>query len=303
MKRTNERTPKRTIGQAAICLAVLLALYLLPGCSNENDPAAPPPAEESKAPELPSIETMKFTVDFFGVEPPAVSPQSIQVGKPGDELLQTAEGDHANWINAFIRVLFLQLLMFDALDEPIGAFAYAIHSTPRLQPDGSWLWTYIFVEGDAEYSVFLYGTPMTDRVGWRMEVSTNVPEFLLDHFVWFEGQCMKNESSGYWQFYDPILESIATTEGVETARIDWENTSRSEHRLTVTINGESQEDYGDTLEFYQSSTMGSVDHYDASEDARGNITWYPDGSGSITVTDYNDGLQACWDINQENTDC
>jgi hypothetical protein len=49
--------------------------------------------------------------------------------------------------------------------------------------------------------------------------------------------------------------------------------------------------------------MGSIDHYDASEDQSSNITYYSDGSGSLTVPDYNDGQQACWDTNQEDIDC
>ncbi len=118
---------------------------------------------------------------------------------------------------------------------------------------------------------------------------------------------MNDNSGGYWQFYDPIFggpaASAPATDGVETARIDWENVSATEHRLTVTVNGEGHEDEGDYLEFYESTATGTIDHYDASEDASSNITWYADGSGSLTVPDYNDGQQACWDTNQEDIDC
>jgi hypothetical protein len=34
-----------------------------------------------------------------------------------------------------------------------------------------------------------------------------------------------------------------------------------------------------------------------------NITWYPDGSGSIQVPDYNGGLKACWDVHQNDVVC
>jgi len=40
-----------------------------------------------------------------------------------------------------------------------------------------------------------------------------------------------------------------------------------------------------------------------SENQMSNITADKDGSGSISVPDYNDGLQACWDTQQLNTDC
>lgn len=298
---------KRTLKQTGILVMVLLAVYLLPGCSSDNEITSPP--EESNAPELPAMSTMTFDLDFFGAAMPAIDQQSIETGKPGPELQRTTAVTRTNWINAVVRALFVQLLMFDALQEPVAAFALAIHSVPQQQADGSWLWTYIFVDDAAEYSIYLYGKPAEDHVEWRMEVSTNLPEFLLDHFVWFDGEAMNDDSGGYWQFYDPIFEAPAAagapaaTDGVETMRIDWANPSATEHRLTVTANGVGHEDEGDYLEFYESATMGTIDHYDASEDISSNITWYRDGSGSLTVPDYNDGQQACWNTIQENVDC
>ena len=63
-----------------------------------------------------------------------------------------------------MRVLFVQLTVFDVFEEPIGAFAAAIHSIPQLQPDGSYLWTFIFVENGIDYSIFLYGKEESDHV-------------------------------------------------------------------------------------------------------------------------------------------
>lgn len=299
----------RTKKLTGTLLTILIAVFLLPACSDDNgNPALP--EQNAGAPELPPMSTMVFTLDFFGVEPPDVGAQSIETGKPGAELYAADAANRANWINAFIRALFLQLVMFDALEEPIGAFALAIHSVPQAQEDGSYLWTYIFVEDGVEYSIFLYGTPQQDHVDWRMEVSTNDPDFLLDHFVWFEGEVNNDDDQGYWQFYDPILDSPAyvagagaATPGVQTFRIDWQNPSRTEHRLTVTANGVGHEDEGDYLEFFESSFLGMIEHYDASEGQLSDITWYPDGSGSITVPDYNNGEKACWDTQQIDTDC
>ncbi len=297
---------KQTLRHSGICLAVLLAIFLIPGCSNDNDPVAPP-VEQSQPPKLPSMSTMTFDLDFFGVALPAVDQSSVETGKPGPELQAAGAATRSNWINAVVRALFVHLLVFDALDEPIGAFAIAVHSVPQKQADGSWLWTYIFVDEGAEYSIFLYGKQGTGYVDWRMEVSTNNAQLSLDHFMWFEGRTQNDNSEGYWQFYDPVIDgpalTSAATDGVKTARIDYENASAREHRLTVTINGEGREDEGDYLEFYESATMGSIDHYDASEDLSSNITYYSDGSGSITVPDYNNGQQACWDTHQEDVDC
>ncbi len=300
---------KWTTKTFAIWMALLIAVSMLPACSSNDDSGLTDPQSQGTAPELPAMSTMVMNLDFFGVKAPDVSQQALVTGKPGPELQTAAVSDRTNWINGFVRALFLQLLMFDALEEPVGAFALAIHSIPQYQGDDSWLWTYIFIEDSIEYSIYLYGTPNGTYADWRMEVSTTDPEFLLDHFVWFSGRTYSDNSEGYWQFYDPAFDqpalasSATITPGVQTIRIDWENASASEHRLTVTVNGIGHEDEGDYLEFYESSTMGSITHYDVSADLTANITYYSDGSGSLTVHDFNNGEQACWDQHQFDTTC
>ena len=301
---------KWTTRTFVIWMALLVAVSVLPACSNDNNSSPTDPQTSGDAPQLPAMSTMVFNLDFFGIETPAVSQQSIETGTPGQELQAAESANRTHWINAFVRALYVQLLMYDALEEPVGAFALAIHSIPQQQDDGAWLWTYIFVDEAVEYSVFLYGTPQDTYVDWRMEVSTNDPGFLLDHFVWFSGRTQNDESAGYWQFNDPVFDgpafaavSTASTPGVNTIRIDWQNPSATEHRLTITVNGTGHKDEGDYLEFFESSFVGSITHYDAGEGLTSDITYYPDGSGSLTVPDYNNGEQACWDQHQFDTDC
>lgn len=278
-----------------MALVLALGLALVAGCSDDTITVPGGGDETTGAPQLPPQSTMKIELDFFGIDTPQFNTAELAKTTPAEFLESTAAGDHTNWINAYVRAIWTHLLIYDLLEEPVGAFALAIHSVPQQQEDGSWLWTYIFVEDNVEYSIFLYGTPMTDRVLWRMEVSTNDLEAPLDHLVWFEGEVMKDDSNGYWQFYD--------LDGSDLLRIDWENLSAVEHRLALTVNGEGHEDEGDTVEFYESATMGSITYYDASELLESEIVWYADGSGSLTVPDYNDGLRACWDQMQVNTAC
>lgn len=285
---------KRTTRALVIILMLAAGTYLLAGCS-KDDTITGGKDETTTAPQLPPVSTMQMELDFFNIETPAVDAGALAKTTPGAYLGAAAtEGDHSNWINAFVRALWVRLLVYDALEEPIHAFALAIHSVPQHQEDGSWLWTYIFVDGDVEYSIFLTGTPMTDRVAWRMEVSSNDPEMPLDHLLWFDGEAMRGENDGYWQFYD--------VDGSPVIRIDYEN-SIAEHRLTLTNNNEGNPDEGDSVEFYASPTTGSITFYDASELLESDITWHSDGSGSLTFPDYNGGLTACWDTQQINTVC
>jgi hypothetical protein len=277
-------------------LAGLFILVALSGCSNDSVTL---PDDSDKTPALPAVSSMKFDLDFFGVNAPAADAQSLATGKPSDAMLQSANGgDHENWINAYVRAVFIYLSTYDMLDEPISAFAHAIHSVPQEQADGSYLWTYIFVDGTIEYSVFLYGTPKPSTVEWRMEVSSTDPAMLLNHFVWFIGESQNDETGGYWQFFDPIDQ----TQGVRSARIDWTN-GRPQDTMTVTVNGSGYENEGDILTFTDSRTTGSIEYYDASESLTSNIIWHADGTGSLTAPDYNGGAKACWDNEQRNVAC
>ena len=275
--------------------AGLFMWVALAGCSDDS---VTQPKVDDKAPALPSVSTMKFDLDFYGVEAPAVDAQSLAAGVPSNAMLQNTGGDHENWITAFVRAVYMHLTVYDMLEEPIAAFAYAIHSIPQEQSDGSYLWTYIFVDKTIEYSVFLYGTPKSETVEWRMEVSSNDPELILDHFVWFSGESNQDDSGAHWQFFGPI----DTTNGVPTARIDWVD-GKHEDTLTLTVNGSGFENEGDVLTFSESKTTGSIEYFDASESLRSSIIWHSDGTGSLTVPDYNGGAKACWDTEQRNIAC
>jgi hypothetical protein len=290
-------------------IATLMTLSLLVGvvslsftaCFNEK--GAPPLGATESAPELPSPSTMLMDLSFFGIDGLPSEDQKAA----SSQAMAAAAGDRSNWIQATVRAVFVLLSFYDAIEEPFGAFAVAIHAVPQPQDDGSYLWTYIFVEGDMEYSIFLFGKVVDDYVEWRMEVSTNNPEMPLDHFVWFDGESQRDDSFGYWQFYRPtdmaVAASSAMTDGVAVIRIDWENGGPRSSRLVVTNNEAGGEGEGDVLEFRETPSMNTLDLDDADTEQHHNITWYRDGSGSITVPDWNSGEKSCWDTQQRNVDC
>jgi hypothetical protein len=294
-------------------IATLMTLSLLVGvislsftaCFNEE--GTPPLAATESAPELPSPSTMLMDLSFFGIDG---LPSEDQKSANSQAMLAAA-GERSSWIQAVVRAVFVLLTFYDTIEEPFAAFAVAIHAVPQPQPDGSYLWTYIFVDGDIEYSIFLFGKVVDDHVEWRMEVSSNNPEMPLDHFVWFDGESMRDDSYGYWQFYRPtdtaaVLASSggsAMTEGVPVIRIDWENGGPRSGRLVVTNNEVGGEGEGDVLEFRETPSKNTIDFTDADTEQHHNITWYRDGSGSITVPHWNSGDKACWDTKQRNVDC
>jgi hypothetical protein len=270
--------------------AAAIVLLGLAACSDDDNPVSTP---TTVAPTLPDMSTMTMDLSAFGLSGDGLLQSGSDTGVVGAALTKR------NWIEAAVRALHLQLLFYDAFRDPVAAF------------DGSWLWTFIFVEDDLEYSIFLYGLVEDDHVNWRMEVSSNDPAFMLDHFVWFDGQSQRDESSGYWQFYKPMitppasarLYMAASTTGVQSVRMDWANAGPGDHSLVVTVNEEDSPDEGDVLAFAKSDNSSAINYHDEDLQQDHSIIWYPDGSGSITVPDYNNAEKACWDTNQENAPC
>jgi hypothetical protein len=297
-----------SLKRTALSIVAGIALMGLAACSNESgEPLFGANGQpSSSAPTLPPMSSMTMDLSFFGIDGTSIA----QAEAMNAEMMLAGAGDRSNWIAAIVRVLYIQLTLFDILEEPVGAFAAAIHSVPQAQPDGSYLWTFIFVEDGNEYSIFLYGKEEGDHVAWRLEVSTNVPGFMLDHFVWFEGESKVDESGGYWQFYKPLLsggEALASmgaaTDGAPVVRMDWQNYGNAEEQLTILVNEVGGEDEGDMLVFHATPSRGTIDYHDADVLEDHNITWHADGSGSLAVGDYNNGEQSCWDTNQKDTDC
>lgn len=307
------------LSRVAIALALVIALLGVQACSND-DPVGPGP-DKAAPPALPDVSTMTMDLSFFNQA--GVDEMSIQKGSPTPELAAAGTGkDH--FINAAVRVFFVQLVFCAAFEPPVAAFALAIHSVPQHQADGSWLWTYIFVDKTTEYGIFLYGKDEGNFVAWRMEVSTNNPAMPLDHFVWFDGESMKNNSSGYWQFYEPVaapavgatappaLRAAATgaqTPGERSIRIDWLNAPGDVHQLTLLVNKSEAEDEGNTVVFYGSPAVHYIELTDYTKNSAGDvydITWYADGSGHLLVPDYppdNPGTKTCWDTRQYDVAC
>jgi hypothetical protein len=282
-------------------LVLAMAFLGIQACSGD-DPAAP----ANKAPQIPSQSTMSIDLSFFNTA--QFDRASIHPGEL-PPVVQTGTGKD-NFINAAVRAFYIELTFWAALEPPVSAFSLAIHSVPQPQEDGSWLWTYVFVDHQIEYTIFLYGLDAGDHTVWRMEVSTNDPQMSLDHFVWFSGEAIKDNSSGYWQFYEPVLAMLNTsalsqaqTPGVESVRIDWLNQAGDIHQLTVLNDKEGAVDLGDNLVFYSSPTVSYLQFNDVSAPVVYNITWYPDGSGSIQVPDYNGGAKACWDVYRSDVVC
>jgi hypothetical protein len=291
-----------------ICLVALVTVISLLGCSTNKQPTGPETPEQLT---LPSVSTMAMDLNFF--QSAQFDTQSVRSGKLNEPTAASPAALKLNYLNAAVRVFFLNVVTYSALVEPVAAFATAIHSVPQYQQDGSWLWTYVYVDNHgSEYSIFLNGKRMDTSVAWTMRVSSNDPSLLLDHFVWFDGEVNNDGHSGYWQFYEPDSSEaiaaayngkVASTPGIQTVRIDWQKYSANDQRLALLVNKPGDTAEGTTLVFDEAPEMASIEFHDATNGSTGTINWYPDGSGNIEWPDYKNGARSCWDVWQNDIDC
>jgi hypothetical protein len=261
-------------------LSVVLAATLS-GCGDApTDPLSDGAGPVSEAPELPPLQSMQMDLSFFG--------------SPGQAPTSDAEGLKLNFLNAAVRAAYIQVTVATIMAPPTLAFAAAIHTYPSYV-DGSYLWIYTWVDDGQDHQIRLRGTPMDNHVDWELYVA--LPG--ADPELWFSGQSRTDRDQGHWRFRD------FTAEGdPEVLRVDWEVNSDVDAFLTFRNVYVGQEEEGDELRYRADGVMRSIEFADASTGEDWDIIWNEaDGSGSLRVPDYNGGVRACWDSNQEDVEC
>jgi hypothetical protein len=270
----------KTMRKLPALLSVLAAVALFgSGCLGESSTGPAAPSEE--APALPAPENLTFDFAFFD---------------QGAALQQRSAGKDNFW-NAFVRVVVVKTVVDLGLTPPVAAFALALHTPPSLQSDGSWVWVYTYVQGAEEAQIRLRGMPLGNRhVQWELRVSNTATIPALDQVVWFEGETRDEGETGYFLFHD-VWENGNPVE----ARIDWGADPDGEFLRFTDLDA----NLDDTLEFREVGTRKSLTFSDASDPS---LDWFvkwneSDGTGSLRAPDYNNGVESCWDENQNDTVC
>ncbi|MBE0566102.1 MAG: hypothetical protein IH621_09105 [Krumholzibacteria bacterium] len=268
------RSLRTGTGLMALGAIMLLLALGAGGCSDDASPTAAPTAQ---APNLPDPAALSFDFPFFD--------QAVGLEKSGNDL-------HANFVNAYLRVVVLQAVAELTLATPVAAFAVALHTVPVAQPDGAWVWSYTWTGYRYPIRVALRGLPAGDHVQWEMRVS---PANTEPNLLWFEGTTSGDGSTGRWLLHDlddpaqPVCGEIAWGQGTGGRFLEF--TSRE------------PESAGDMLRFSDANPDFAVTFVPGTGGAEWFIRWHADGTGSLKVPDYNGGLEACWDRWQENVDC
>lgn len=271
---------------AAIALVALL-VPALTGCGKE--PLAPTRTTAS-APTVPPASTMTFDFGFFDQRGAAQTYASHPNG-----VESTAE--RSNWINAVVRVVYINLTVADLFSTPALALNAALSQQPTLGDDGWFTWTYTFSEKGRAITLRLRARVDGAFVTWKMYATDPGATPALEDFLWFTGQSRLTNDIGHWEFHDPSATG-------PVARIEWDATSPGHERLSFRNVLSGSPDMGDELIYRSDDDIVAIIFHDASESMDADITWNErTGTGSLRVPDYNDGQRACWDEHQQNTVC
>lgn len=271
----NPRSIRSGTGLLALAAIIFLFALNLGGCSDEE--SSPTALPQDQAPVLPDPAELTFDFSFFD---------------EAAELEKTGDGIHDNFVNAYLRAALLGAVAKLTLAPPVAAFAVALHTVPEAQEDGAWIWSYQCGGPHHPLQVALRGLPAGDHVQWEMRVGIG-HEDPTD--VWFEGRTSGDGQEGRWLFHN--LDDPAQPVCGEVAWGDDE----AGHYLQFT--SRESDDDGDMLRFNDADPAFAITFTPGDGGDASFIHWITDGTGSLLVPDYNDGIEACWDRYQHNVDC
>ncbi len=261
-------------GLMALAAIMFLMAFNLGGCAETEDSPTNPAI--TQAPALPASEQLKFDFSFFD----------------SADQMDKASGDYDNFVNAYLRTVFLEVMAHLVLTAPVDAFSSAIHTVPTSQPDGSWRWTYDWQIADERMVVVLIGLPVGDVVQWELRL---VPAGSDREYLWFSGTTSDRGEQGHWVFLDLDDEEFPIC-----GEIAWGPNADGNFLEFISRRPESN---GDRLAFYDNEPEFRIEYTLGSEQDSSFIHWHANGDGSLRVPDYNGGVEACWDVYQQDVDC
>ena len=255
---------------------VLGVVFLVTGCdSSSSDGDAPP----TIAPEAFVLDTELFSQD--------TSATKVQPG--------------VHFTAAAFRVWPVSLIISANLVLPALIAQEALATDPFLE-DGAWTWFALTSFNDQPYSFSLVGTPSVSALEWSLNVNQLDQETqeLQSSFQLVQATTDGTGKNGSWSLFYPGNDS--TSQNVLNATFDL--SADSMKTVTFDVPATASSNAGDQVRY---ETMGSVRTFRWSQVATSIehvITWdSASGAGSITATNYNGGVQACWNQDLDDVPC
>lgn len=269
----------RSLFGKIIASVLVVAHVALVSCS--DDPAGSKPPQQ---PTLPPMASM--TVDFNTLTNPS---SALKIAQPG-----------VNYINAVARLAIINASVVIVLSAPAAVFAAAFSQTPTLGSDGKYHWQYTATANGNSFTADLTGSVdlQTQESVWEMRVTSTAVG--LNNFLWYDGRAKLNNSSGYWDFYDPGQPN--TKAGV--LHLDWTYASSTDATLSFEVVKDGASGEGDTLDYVLAGNLFTVTIFDASATETTELSWdRMTTAGYLIAPNYNGGAKACWDSTRADVAC
>lgn len=275
----------RSFNIKALAWLLLLLFMVNPGCEKKS------PTESSKsdqAPTLPPAASIQADLQFFN--------NSLAMARATHTLAKN------NWLNAAIRVTFINSAIALGVSFPASIFAHAASEQPKLDNEGKFHWLYNFQFGSEVYSADLAGwlDAKNQESVWQMLITSTNRSPQLIKFLWYEGRAKVDGSSGYWLIYnDKQPESK-----IDFIRIDYIFAATNMHSLVFENVTNGNPNRGDKLTYQVNQAVTKVNFWDASENQSTELSWdSTTGSGYLQMPGYNNGQKSCWDANKDDIYC
>lgn len=263
--------------------AAVLVLAHLALVSCKDDPASSPPQQ----PALPPAASMTTDLSLF--VPPSGPSKAFNPNLAG-----------ANFLNAAARVTFINAGVIVGLSAPVAVFAAAASQTPTQGADGKYHWQYTSTVKAITYTADLAGSVdgRTQESVWEMRITATA--LGLNNFLWYDGRAKLNNSSGYWDFYDPAQPATS----VKAVHLTWTYASNTDATLSFEIVKDGVPEKGDKLEYVVAGNLTTITFTDASPVQQVVISWDRiTRAGYLIAPDYNNGAKSCWDTNLDDVAC
>ncbi len=264
-------------------IIVLMASVVMNGCKKDED--------ESDPPDLPPETALLMDFSTFNEYPG--TKKSVDT--------------YQNFAQAYLTVLYWDVLAIFAVAVPSVAYAEAFNHDPVYKGDNSWEWAYTITANQVEYSARLVSKRISnDEFTLKFYVTTSAPIYTqvglitLEDFLWFDGTVMYDGTEAVWNLYE-VGTYVALLEiGWEK---DWENDTWV---MKYEIIKPGHEELGSYIE------QGQIDNSDFNayltvsySSQLTNIEWETTNiSGRIKAPhSFGDSDWHCWDESKLDVDC
>ncbi|RME00436.1 MAG: hypothetical protein D6814_03500 [Calditrichaeota bacterium] len=263
--------------------ALILAHVLLISCQNN------PVSGKKEQPVLPPTESLSIDMSLFDQTPGAG--KASQVTPPGK-----------NFSNAAIRALVINAVVLVILALPAGTLALAVSQQPKLGDDGKFHWTFNYADNGVVLQADLAGwiDVENQQSAWEMRITNSKSNPPLDKFLWYSGRAALDNTSGFWDIYDPTQPNAQ----VKVLRADWTHPASDKATLDLTVVKPNVQENGDHVSYAADGDTRTMSFFDQSKGTTIEIGWdATTHAGYLIAPDYNGGAKSCWDQFLQDTDC